>query len=297
MKQGPFKGYDDLTLQSPGPSPLRGDPDDPAGLVAFFKLDNDPSALFPYINAVARKAVYSDSPPFIRFLLDDRLCLLHPGQAVAGAFEDRHGAKIFIGRLIDYLNDIHARRDAIEPDFKPFRPVSVVDILKLLPRTNCRQCGFATCMAFAAALRKGEVLPRQCPDFTPPMAEQAVYPILDGDGKVVSTVAIDIDSSQSQKDVDAQETLIAGLRKKLSDVTRSAPATIEVGEDKIKARLTGREIQVLKLLANGSTNAQISEILAISPHTVKSHVIHIFNKLGVSDRTQAAVWAARCGLL
>ncbi|MBW2407624.1 MAG: helix-turn-helix transcriptional regulator, partial [Deltaproteobacteria bacterium] len=56
---------------------------------------------------------------------------------------------------------------------------------------------------------------------------------------------------------------------------------------------TDSEIQVLRFVAEGATNNEISDILSISPHTVKSHIIHIFNKLGVNDRTQAAVWATR----
>jgi DNA-binding CsgD family transcriptional regulator len=52
-------------------------------------------------------------------------------------------------------------------------------------------------------------------------------------------------------------------------------------------------MEVLRLVAQGATNTEISHILSISPHIVKSHVIHIFNKLGVNDRSQAAVWAAR----
>lgn len=60
--------------------------------------------------------------------------------------------------------------------------------------------------------------------------------------------------------------------------------------------LTRRETHVLRLLAKGHANTQIAVRLQISPHTVKSHVINIFNKLGVSDRIQAAVWAARNGL-
>jgi DNA-binding NarL/FixJ family response regulator len=56
-------------------------------------------------------------------------------------------------------------------------------------------------------------------------------------------------------------------------------------------------MQVLRLIAHGATNPEISQLLKISPHTVKSHVIHIFNKLGINDRTQAAVWAAQHDLL
>ena len=57
--------------------------------------------------------------------------------------------------------------------------------------------------------------------------------------------------------------------------------------------LTARELEVLRLVAEGRTNPEISRILSISSHTVKSHMVHIFNKLGVNDRTRAAVWAAR----
>ena len=50
-------------------------------------------------------------------------------------------------------------------------------------------------------------------------------------------------------------------------------------------------------MAEGFTNNEISELLSISPHTVKSHVLHIFNKIGVNDRTLASVWAARHGVV
>lgn len=61
--------------------------------------------------------------------------------------------------------------------------------------------------------------------------------------------------------------------------------------------LTNREIEVLKLIAQGYTNNEISNVLFISPHTVKSHMINIFNKLDVSGRIQAAVLAARSHLI
>jgi DNA-binding NarL/FixJ family response regulator len=61
--------------------------------------------------------------------------------------------------------------------------------------------------------------------------------------------------------------------------------------------LTGRELEVLRLLANGLTNQEIAQSLVISAGTVKHHVRHIIAKLGVSDRTQAAVRAVELGLL
>ena len=61
--------------------------------------------------------------------------------------------------------------------------------------------------------------------------------------------------------------------------------------------LTARESDVLVELCKGSTNRQIAELLGISYETVKEHVQHLLHKVGVEDRTQAAVWAVRRGLV
>lgn len=55
--------------------------------------------------------------------------------------------------------------------------------------------------------------------------------------------------------------------------------------------LTKRQIEILALIAVGATNEEISEKLYISPHTVKSHLYAIFNKIDVPNRVQAALWA------
>jgi DNA-binding NarL/FixJ family response regulator len=61
--------------------------------------------------------------------------------------------------------------------------------------------------------------------------------------------------------------------------------------------LSAREIEVLRLVARGSSNAEIARELTISHGTVKSHLRRIFVKMGVSDRTQAAVSALRLGAI
>ena len=61
--------------------------------------------------------------------------------------------------------------------------------------------------------------------------------------------------------------------------------------------LTERELDVLKCIGEGMTNQQISEELYIGVKTVKTHVSNILGKLGISDRTQAAVYANRNGLV
>ncbi|MEX2395142.1 MAG: response regulator transcription factor, partial [Actinomycetota bacterium] len=63
-----------------------------------------------------------------------------------------------------------------------------------------------------------------------------------------------------------------------------------------RADLTARELEVLRLIAAGRSNRQISAELSVAEKTVKTHVSNVLSKLGVSDRTQAALYAVQHGL-
>jgi len=233
---------------------------------AHFKLDTDVSRLFPYLNAILRKAKYYDKPECLEFILDDFKCTLYPQEVIASPFTGEDQALKFAQRLIDFLNNLYVQKDALQPNYKKFKPVPVLDIYKILPQTNCHICGFATCLAFAAALSKSQTSPDRCPGLSQPISQYVVYPVINRDGNLASTVALEIDP----------------------------PKTLSENRDTaVETNLSEREIEVLRLVATGSTNLEISDILCISPHTVKSHVVHILNKLGVNDRTEAAVWAVR----
>ena len=99
--------------------------------------------------------------------------------------------------------------------------------------------------------------------------------------------------------VDAIRKTVAGesvwTRDELRRVT-GALATPRLATD-VEVPLTQRESEVLRQLALGLTNKEIALALEISYETVKEHVQHILRKVGVSDRTQAAVWAVRKGLV
>lgn len=72
---------------------------------------------------------------------------------------------------------------------------------------------------------------------------------------------------------------------------------IESGEDAPKDKLTDREREVVKLIAEAHTNKQIAEILGLSEKTVESHRSNILNKLGMSDRVELVRYAVRRGLI
>lgn len=108
------------------------------------------------------------------------------------------------------------------------------------------------------------------------------------------------------KDVDIDELVLAIQRAALGEVTlhpfvaaRIVKELQGVSHDETNpfTELTAREMQVLKLIANGLGNNQIAQELVISEHTVKGHVSNILSKLHLADRTQAAVYAWQKGVV
>ncbi len=289
-------GYADLSLRPLGPISRTAKTIHPL-MVAHFQLGTDVSSLFPYINAVVEGAAFSDRPYHIQFNLENFLCSLHPTDGAVGMCENYLEAHEFVERLITFLNEIHLRKAEIRPNHKKERRTSVLEIYRLLAGDNCGECGHPTCMAFAAALSLQQAAPEDCSRLGAPLQQQALYPIYDNQGNLKKTIEIHIDTARLTRSLRDRSRRIERLENELTKLTRIDRAAAAKANQLLPAALTHRELQVLQLLGRGATNLEISDLLQISPHTVKSHVIHIFNKLGVDDRTEASVWAARNGLL
>ena len=99
----------------------------------------------------------------------------------------------------------------------------------------------------------------------------------------------------------SREDLYDGIRAAARGETVLAPAVAArlVGRMRMPAddQLSSREVEVLQLVAEGASNSDIAAQLHISQATVKSHLVNIFGKLGVSDRTAAVTAALRRGIL
>jgi DNA-binding CsgD family transcriptional regulator/ArsR family metal-binding transcriptional regulator len=290
-----IRGYSDVSISRSG---MRNDCEGSFYWGVSFKLDNDVRELFPYINGSQTEARYSLRPLNVQFHLEGVRCTLYPSDAIAAAFTERDHAVDFVETLVTFLNDLYQRRTELTPSHKVHRqPASIVEIIKTLPRTNCRACGYPTCMAFAAALRSSEALPDDCPAFAQPLYISAVYPVLEPDGTVASTFTLETAYAAPM----AQSPLPAKTRTGTLAYSQEVSSQNTIRYDRngiqIQQELSPREVEVLRLVAEGASNPEISERLSISHHTVKSHIIHIFNKLNVNDRTQAAVWAVQNDLI
>lgn len=291
------KAYSTLSLFTFGPMAGQAAHIDRGAHCGQFELDCDLSPLFPYINAVAERAQYYEKPVYIKFMLLDRLCALYPRQGAFAPVTDLSDAMAFLPQLLDFIADLSKQSVDIVPSYKKYKPVSAVDIYRLLPGSNCGECGYPTCMAFAAALSRGKTSMVNCPYLDSPVEETATFPVRDQKGNVIRTVSLDLDTTGLRQKIDQNENHIRALESRLSDLESTRVADFSAANDSLPTPLTQREIQVLRRIASGATNKKISGELKISQHTVKSHVIHIFNKIGVNDRAQASAWAALHGLL
>ncbi len=114
------------------------------------------------------------------------------------------------------------------------------------------------------------------------------YLTKDSSAEDIREAILKVAAGEAALDPSVQQHVVAAL-------SNPAVGTVPVG-DALPDGLTPREAEVLGLIADGFTNAEIAERLVVSPTTVKSHINHLFAKAGLRDRAQAVRYAYRHGL-
>lgn len=131
--------------------------------IRFISLVDKPIAqLFPYVNAVIKGAVYNANGHTITLKRGERIISLHPSKIAGAKILDMKDAEDTLEWVVGILNDCHKRKDEITPDYEMRARLGVLDVYKLLPAKNCKECGLATCLAFSASLCKGEKILSDC---------------------------------------------------------------------------------------------------------------------------------------
>ena len=126
-------------------------------------LPSDISDVFPYLNALLEETLYDRDNRVLIGAEEGRRYAFRPDEIRVSGLDDVAGAPEVARHVVDRVNRVWSERDRIEPCFKERKLPAVADIYRLLPRTNCRQCGRQTCLVFAAELRQDQGLLSDCP--------------------------------------------------------------------------------------------------------------------------------------
>jgi len=129
----------------------------------FAHLNQDVSAALPYLNAVLVGFEYIKEPPSVTFRVQGKLITVYGRKIAINAIKDENEAKKIVEWLKREINDAWENRDEIEPSYEGMSRPKMIEILKLLPKTNCKECGFPTCMVFATLLAEGAKDSSDCP--------------------------------------------------------------------------------------------------------------------------------------
>ncbi len=130
-------------------------------------LDADLTDLLPYLNTVLRGHLFMRQPPSLTIKYRAKLITFHPRDIAINILKDEAEAHEIVRWLVGVINDTWDKKENIAPSFEVAPPPRIMDILKLLPRTNCRACGQPTCLVFATRVSAGEAMIEACPELTP----------------------------------------------------------------------------------------------------------------------------------
>lgn len=125
-------------------------------------LEDDISAVFPYLNATLNDVWYDHENKVLIWGEPGQKYALRPNEIRVAQVHDPQNAQVMVSDVVERINRVWQERDTITPNYMERKLPTVLHILKLLPRTNCKQCGYPTCMAYCAELRKSRAKLEQC---------------------------------------------------------------------------------------------------------------------------------------
>ena len=127
-------------------------------------LDEDISEALPYLNAVLGGDAYIKDPPSVTFKTQGKLITVHARKIAVNALRDEAEAHHIMEWLKKEINDAWENRQTIVPKYDGKAKPLILEIYKLLPKTNCRKCGQPTCMMFASLATEGVKGYEDCPE-------------------------------------------------------------------------------------------------------------------------------------
>lgn len=128
---------------------------DEAKIRCIAHISGDMTDVFPYLNAETERATFNAAGATFTFMADYRLIVLYPHRIAIAKADDIVDAWRVLEGLRRRVNAVWTRRREIEPSFDVWKRPTALGIFRWLPGTNCGECGFATCLAFAMRVQLG----------------------------------------------------------------------------------------------------------------------------------------------
>lgn len=136
-------------------------------LRCYAHLDENIGELLPYLNTVLGGHQYDRETPSLTLKFKGKLITLYSQMIAINILKDKAEADSILEWLRQEINGTWKRRQEIKPSYEVSAKPRILDILRLLPKTNCQECGYLTCMVFASQVSEGV----SCADDCPPMDE------------------------------------------------------------------------------------------------------------------------------
>ncbi len=129
-------------------------------LIAYF--DRDITEILPYINAVIKGASYNKNASVLTYIKERRIINLYNIKITIAKADDIIDAWSILDEVRALINNTYKNRADIKPSYEEKVKVTALQIYGWLPKTNCKACGEATCLAFACRLLQGEQKLSKC---------------------------------------------------------------------------------------------------------------------------------------
>ena len=129
-------------------------------------FDEDIGEVLPYLNAVLGGDVYIKEPPSVTFKAHGKLITVYARKIAINALRDEEEADHILEWMKQEINDAWENRDTIVPKYDGKAVPHILEIYKLLPKSNCKKCGQPTCIMFASLATQGAKGFIDCPKLT-----------------------------------------------------------------------------------------------------------------------------------
>ncbi len=130
----------------------------------FAHFNQDISLALPYLNAALGGFEYIKNPASVTFRIQGKIITVYGQKIAINALKDETEARKIVEWIIREINEAWDKRGEIEPSYEGMPKPKIIEILKLLPKTNCRKCGSQTCMVFANLVAEGAKDSTDCPE-------------------------------------------------------------------------------------------------------------------------------------